>query len=58
MERCGIAVDTALLGAKRALFEDAAAWDALARRVEHVSLNEDPNFEEIFAAEMRFPSVG
>jgi uncharacterized 2Fe-2S/4Fe-4S cluster protein (DUF4445 family) len=58
LERIRPAGNTALLGAKRALFEDAAAWDALARRVEHVSLNEDPNFEEIFAAEMRFPSVG
>ena len=47
--------NTALLGAKRALFEDASAWDALAGRVEHVALNENPAFQEIFAEEMRFP---
>lgn len=47
--------NTALLGAKRALFEDAARWDALPRRVEHVALNEDRNFHHIYAEEMRFP---
>jgi uncharacterized 2Fe-2S/4Fe-4S cluster protein (DUF4445 family) len=48
--------NTALLGAKRALFEDAIAWDSIANRVEHVSLNESVDFEEIYAEEMRFPS--
>lgn len=47
--------NTALLGAKRALFEDPAPWDALAKSVEHVSLNEDSNFQEIYAEEMGFP---
>jgi uncharacterized 2Fe-2S/4Fe-4S cluster protein (DUF4445 family) len=47
--------NTALLGAKRALFEDAAAWDAIASRVEHVALNEDKDFHDIYAEEMRFP---
>lgn len=47
--------NTALLGAKRALFEDAAGWDAIARRVENAALNEDPAFQEIYAGEMRFP---
>jgi len=47
--------NTALRGAKRALFEDATAWDAIAKRVEHVALNEDPNFHDIYANEMRFP---
>lgn len=47
--------NTALLGAKRALFEDATAWDAVAKRVEHVALNEDPAFHDIYAEEMRFP---
>ena len=46
--------NTALLGAKRALFEDAAAWDAIASRVEHVALNEDPEFQNHYAEEMRF----
>jgi uncharacterized 2Fe-2S/4Fe-4S cluster protein (DUF4445 family) len=46
--------NTALLGAKRALFEDTDAWDALAHRIEHVPLNEEPDFQEIFAEEMSF----
>ena len=54
-ERILPAGNTALLGAKRALFEDAAAWDDLATRIEHVALNEDPDFQDIFAQEMRFP---
>lgn len=57
LERIRPAGNTALLGAKRALFEDAAAWDALARRIEHVALNEDPQFQDIFAEEMRFPTA-
>ncbi len=47
--------NTALLGAKRALFEEAKGWDAVAQRVEHVALNEDPSFHDIYAEEMRFP---
>jgi uncharacterized 2Fe-2S/4Fe-4S cluster protein (DUF4445 family) len=57
VERMIPAGNTALLGAKRALFEDTDAWDALARRIEHVSLNEEPAFQEIFASEMRFPAT-
>ncbi|MDW8310442.1 MAG: ASKHA domain-containing protein, partial [Verrucomicrobiales bacterium] len=57
LERIRPAGNTALLGAKRALFEDAAAWDALAARVEHIALNEDPHFQDIFAAEMHFPAT-
>jgi uncharacterized 2Fe-2S/4Fe-4S cluster protein (DUF4445 family) len=55
LNRVAPAGNTALLGAKRALFEEPAAWDAIANRVEHVSLNEDPNFQEIYAEEMGFP---
>lgn len=47
--------NTALLGAKRALFEEPGAWDALARRMEHVALNEDPQFQDVYAGEMQFP---
>ncbi len=47
--------NTALLGAKRALFEDAAAWDWLAGRIEHMALSDEPDFQDIFAEEMRFP---
>jgi uncharacterized 2Fe-2S/4Fe-4S cluster protein (DUF4445 family) len=48
--------NTALLGAKRALFEEAESWESVRRCVEHVPLNEDPEFQNIFAEEMRFPS--
>jgi uncharacterized 2Fe-2S/4Fe-4S cluster protein (DUF4445 family) len=54
VERILPAGNTALLGAKLALFEDEA-WDGMARRIEHVPLNEEPAFEEMFAEEMRFP---
>ena len=50
--------NTALLGAKLALssapFDDGSFSDVLAR-VEHVSINEDPQFHEIYVDEMRFP---
>ena len=49
--------NTALLGAKRALFEEAAAWDNIASRVEHIALNEDAEFQDIYAGEMRFPET-
>ena len=55
VNRVTLAGNTALRGAKRALFEDAAQWDALCRRVETVPLNEDPAFHAIYAEEMRFP---
>jgi uncharacterized 2Fe-2S/4Fe-4S cluster protein (DUF4445 family) len=58
LDRIVPAGNTALLGAKRALFEDAAAWDKLAGRVEHVALNEDAEFQDIYAGEMRFPDQG
>ena len=32
-------------------------WDAIARRVEHVALNEDAGFHDIYAAEMRLSAV-
>jgi uncharacterized 2Fe-2S/4Fe-4S cluster protein (DUF4445 family) len=47
--------NTALLGAKRALFEEASGWDSIAARVQHVALNEDDSFHDIYAEEMRFP---
>jgi len=55
LDRIIPAGNTALLGAKRALFEKAEAWDNLAGRVEHVVLNEDAEFQDIYAGEMRFP---
>jgi len=54
VERIVPSGNTALIGAKRALFEDADDWDALARRIEHVALNEDATFPDTFAQEMGF----
>jgi uncharacterized 2Fe-2S/4Fe-4S cluster protein (DUF4445 family) len=51
--------NTALLGAKKALFladgEDGS-YAELRRKVRHVSLSEDPAFQEIYVEEMMFPS--
>lgn len=50
--------NTALLGAKLALFladGESGGFDELRRRVEHISLGADPEFQEIFAEEMLFP---
>jgi uncharacterized 2Fe-2S/4Fe-4S cluster protein (DUF4445 family) len=55
VERIVTAGNTALHGARRALFEEPAAWEAIRRRVKHVSLNEDPRFQDVYAGEMRFP---
>jgi uncharacterized 2Fe-2S/4Fe-4S cluster protein (DUF4445 family) len=55
VERIVAAGNTALHGAKRALFEEPAAWEAIRRRVKHVALNEDPRFDDVYAREMRFP---
>ena len=50
--------NTALLGAKLALF-DATQHDGgyplLLAKTRHVALNEDPNFQDAFVQEMRFP---
>ena len=53
VEKITPAGNTALLGAKMALFQDAAQWDAVARRVSHLALNEDEAFQEVYAEEMR-----
>ncbi len=55
VERIVASGNTALHGARRALFEEPAAWEAIRRRVKHVALNEDPRFQEVYAGEMRFP---
>ncbi|MBI2924825.1 MAG: DUF4445 domain-containing protein [Verrucomicrobia bacterium] len=50
--------NTALLGAKLALFslqEHDGAYAELRRRIHHVSLNEDPQFHDIYVEEMGFP---
>ncbi len=58
-ERVTAAGNTALLGAKMALYrEDDAAddWRDLRASVHHVALGDDPKFADIFADEMCFPS--
>jgi len=47
--------NTALLGAKLALFQDPGPWDRTGRFVEHVALNEDPEFQDVYVDEMGFP---
>jgi uncharacterized 2Fe-2S/4Fe-4S cluster protein (DUF4445 family) len=50
--------NTALLGAKLALFDLAThqgAYPEVTGKIRHVSLHEDPNFQEIYVSEMLFP---
>ena len=50
--------NTALLGAKLALFgtdREAHEFSDVRRRIEHLSLAADPDFQEVFVAETRFP---
>ncbi len=57
-EKVRPAGNTALLGAKLALFglpELDGAYPELLAKVKHLSLNEDPRFQETFVEEMLFP---
>jgi uncharacterized 2Fe-2S/4Fe-4S cluster protein (DUF4445 family) len=54
-DRVTQAGNTALLGAKLALFADDLAYEDVRRRVEHISLASDAGFQEIYAEQMRFP---
>lgn len=56
LERIKPAGNTALRGAKMALFMDPPAFSALARRVEHVDLHTCPSFQEMYVEEMLFPA--
>jgi len=47
--------NTALLGAKMALYVDPAEFDALARRIVHVSLSGLQGFQDAYVEEMVFP---
>jgi uncharacterized 2Fe-2S/4Fe-4S cluster protein (DUF4445 family) len=47
--------NTALLGAKLALFTEDHEFADVRRRVEHISLASDPEFHEIYVEEMGFP---
>ena len=54
LERIVASGNTALLGAKLALFEDTDAWESIRPRVEHIALNEDREFQDVYAEEMQF----
>ena len=52
--------NTALLGAKLALFNlpsEGGAYSAIRSRTQHVPLNEDPQFMDIYVDEMSFPAA-
>ncbi|MBP1691034.1 MAG: Methyltransferase corrinoid activation protein [Bacteroidetes bacterium] len=55
-ERIHAAGNTALLGAKMALFVPPAECESLARRIIHVSLSELPEFQDTYVEEMLFPA--
>jgi uncharacterized 2Fe-2S/4Fe-4S cluster protein (DUF4445 family) len=51
--------NTALLGAKIALFtlhDHDGAYPGILEKIKHVSLHEDPRFQDIFVEEMTFPA--
>ncbi len=56
-DRIHPAGNTALLGAKVALFSDRESVDALARRISHVGLSSHPQFQDIYVEEMTFPHI-
>jgi uncharacterized 2Fe-2S/4Fe-4S cluster protein (DUF4445 family) len=56
-DRVHPAGNTALLGAKVALFTSIEYLEALARRVIHVDLSAHPQFQEIYVEEMTFPAL-
>jgi uncharacterized 2Fe-2S/4Fe-4S cluster protein (DUF4445 family) len=47
--------NTALLGAKIALFHPDESFEALRRHIQHVPLSEEAEFQETFVEEMSFP---
>jgi uncharacterized 2Fe-2S/4Fe-4S cluster protein (DUF4445 family) len=60
-EKVEAAGNTALLGAKLALFRPEGEDDSFARlrqQTEHVPLNADQSFQETFVEEMAFPNMG
>jgi uncharacterized 2Fe-2S/4Fe-4S cluster protein (DUF4445 family) len=60
LEKVVPAGNTALLGAKLALFgqgDPDRAFVDLRAQVRHVSLHEDPDFQDIFGEEMVFPGI-
>ena len=59
-ERVEAAGNTALLGAKLALFSldaEDGSYAGIRRRIEHVALNADPKFQDVFVEELAFPTA-
>lgn len=59
LDKVAPAGNTALLGAKIALFSERSEdnrFAALRSRTEHVGLNEDPQFQDVYVEEMVFPA--
>jgi len=54
-EKIHPAGNTALRGAKRALFDDPAVQEALAGSVRHIMLDREPDFQDVYVEEMVFP---
>ena len=50
--------NTALRGAKSALFRDLSFFESLANRVEHLSLHGLPGFQDAYVEQMSFPAKG
>ena len=60
-ERVEAAGNTALLGAKLALFSlpsEDGSYAGVRRHIEHVALNADPSFQDVFVEELAFPCKG
>ncbi|HSW51145.1 MAG TPA: ASKHA domain-containing protein [Bryobacteraceae bacterium] len=55
-EKVSPAGNTALLGARLSLFEEARNTDDLLARIRHIPLAEQPGFQDAFAARMAFPA--
>jgi uncharacterized 2Fe-2S/4Fe-4S cluster protein (DUF4445 family) len=48
--------NTALRGAKRALFDEPSRYESLAAGVRHIALDQSPDFQDIYVDEMGFPT--
>jgi uncharacterized 2Fe-2S/4Fe-4S cluster protein (DUF4445 family) len=49
--------NAALRGAKMALFREELRFDDILNKIEHVALNEDPAFQDLFVEQMHFPDA-
>ncbi len=59
-EKTKPAGNTALLGAKMALFQLGSgdgSYAELRKRIQHVALNLDPSFQDVFVEQLAFPQI-